>query len=228
MNNLGVCFLQNLYLNLDESEDINRFVVGGVLTRNNKVLEDGIYKIRNKVKCIKNRNKAIDKLLNEVKDNLLNGTLSKFRDIFFEEIKQSEDILIIGVYYEKDKTTKFTQELKEKVYIQCVVKIIELILSEFNDPTLTINLTYDDIINIKYDKLNSINTNFHNRLKKEIIQFNNIDEIEFGDSQSCKILQSADLCVGLIRRYLSNDKFDTFNIVKDFCKIGQVNVLCKK
>lgn len=190
---------------LDESIDDDLFVVGGVVTTNERVIEQGILAIKKKVKNSNIKGKIRDKILNEVKDHYLNRNLSKFKKEFFQKIKDDEDTMLISVYMDNDRTLS-----TEDKYIMCLKKILDILKLEIEN--LNIKIKCDNIPRIKYDQFQS--KTFKNKLN-EIKNKYNIEHIEEFNSQATLSIQGADLSVGLMRRLLRKELIEFEDLIKN-------------
>lgn len=183
-----------MYLYIDETEDKEYFVVGGILVVEKSTLT-GIHKrITKIIKRQKYSDKTKSKLLTELKDYQLNKSYRKLKRTILEELEGS------GTYYYSlvIKKTHFKQVDKEKIYIRLLKKIASKIDCE---------------INIIYDEFRL--QRFHNNIEVELMKLSNVISIESGNSQSNKSLQFSDIICGTVRRYHQDQDTEMFNLIKD-------------
>ncbi|NPV26746.1 MAG: DUF3800 domain-containing protein [Firmicutes bacterium] len=222
-----------IYIFVDESEDESIFVVGGIATFDRNKLLDGIYEtrryIRNK-KGLSEKQKSM--LLNELKDYVLHSSYEEIKANFIKnivyetpkknskgaELKIRDYLRAICVYYRKQCGEYFNQNRKEEVYIACLEKVIE-VLEPFAASQDGIGLVYDII----YDEFGG--ADFERELRQHLqTRFPNIKIIVPGKSNEVKELQAADVCIGCMRRSLSNEDMDNFSKLKQFSLFAEVKV----
>ena len=183
-----------MYLYIDETEDSNYFVVGGILVKDKKILVRIHKSITKLIKRQKYSPKTKSLLLTELKDYQLNKSYRILKRTILKELEDS------GSYYYSlyIKKRHFKQVDKEKMYIRLLKKIVSRI---------------DSRINIVYDEFRL--QRFHNNIEVELMKLDNVLSIESGNSQSNKSLQFADIICGTIRRYHQDQDTEMFNLIKD-------------
>ncbi|WP_394888303.1 DUF3800 domain-containing protein [Clostridium perfringens] len=112
------------HLILDESFNERFFVVGGIVTTNDKIVEDAIFDVRKKIKANKNiKDRLKNKLLNEIKDHNLSGKYDYLKEYFFNKINMDSNTQFIGAYIDNCKMNvedKYFVCLKEKYSIESI------------------------------------------------------------------------------------------------------------
>ncbi|HAT4181355.1 TPA: hypothetical protein I9Z90_002955 [Clostridium perfringens] len=197
------------HLILDESFNERFFVVGGIVTTNDKIVEDAIFDVRKKIKANKNiKDRLKNKLLNEIKDHNLSGKYDYLKEYFFNKINMDSNTQFIGAYIDNCKMNV------EDKYFVCLKKILEF-LYEQND-NMNIKISYDNVTKIIYDEFEqkTLLEQKLNCLKEKY----SIESIESKKSQEDKRIQGADLSVGSIRKILLeeavNVNMDKYTILK--------------
>ena len=184
---------------LDESFDDEFFVVGGIVTLNDKLIEDAIYDMKKKIKKNpKIKGNLREKLLNEVKDHNLNGKLTGLKRNFFEKLKNDKDTIFIGAYINN------TNELVEDKYFKCLKEILKYLHANISN--INIRITHDNFAKIVYDEFQQ-----QEKLENKILNLQNefnIESIESKKSQEDTRIQGADLVIGLIRRIIKEEVSD--------------------
>lgn len=183
-----------MYLYIDETEDKDYFVVGGILVPDKDTLT-GIHKrIAKMIRRQKYSDKTKSKLLTELKDYQINKSYRKIKRTILEELEGS------GTYYYSlvGKKTHFKQVDKERIYIRLLKKIASKIECE---------------IYIIYDEFRL--QRFHNNIEVELMKLDNVLTVKSGNSQSSKSLQFADIICGTVRRYHQDQDTEMFNLIKD-------------
>lgn len=224
------------YLYIDESEDSDRFAVGGLITTDDKELLDSIYDTRKYIKKAKGiPEKQKQKILNELKDhyftkNLLHIKTHLLKNLVHNKDKKNgsysekikENIKFICAYYKKKKNEDFNQQRKEEIYLKCFLKVLE----EANNIQKEMVVIYDNLgYSITYDEIGSDKQMFHEKINTTIREkCSNIVEIGAGKSYAIKQLQAADICIGCLRRHLNNEELDdgNFQIIKKCSKFISV------
>lgn len=224
-----------IYVFIDESEDSNIFVVGGVATSDKDKLSDGIFDTRRYVKNKKGLSeKQKSKILNELKDFVLNGSFEDIkahfiRSITLEKIKsrnkdkdgtwqRRECIRVFGIYYTKKDGEYFNQKRKEDVYKACIMKALE-ILEPFCEEMGGIELVYD----ITYDQFGD--STFGDHLKNEAKnRYPCVSDIRPGKSNEIKELQAADICIGCVRRSFNKEDLENFSVLQESAIIAEVDI----
>jgi hypothetical protein len=209
------------YIYIDESEDTDRFLVGGIVTTNRDSLLDAIFDTRRFIKSKKGlSDKTKQKLLNELKDYYLNSSFEDIKteflkNILYAKIKSKNkaksntvtfknNIKIICAYYQKIDLEYFNQQRKEDVYIKCVLEI----LNQVNGLDAEVQLIYDMVYDELGDK--SFRKKLEDRIKE---QHSNVNLIRAGKSNEIKELQAADICIGCVRRNLNGENLDNYSII---------------
>lgn len=175
-------------------------------------------------------------LLNELKDYVLHSSYEEIKanfimNIVYEtpkknskgaELKIRDYLRAICVYYRKQCGEYFNQNRKEEVYIACLEKVIE-VLEPFAASQDGIGLVYDIIYDIIYDEFGG--ADFERELRQHLqTRFPNIKIIVPGKSNEVKELQAADVCIGCMRRSLSNEDMDNFSKLKQISLFAEVKV----
>ncbi|MDQ2085170.1 DUF3800 domain-containing protein [Herbivorax sp. ANBcel31] len=213
---------------IDESEDSKRFAVGGIITGDKKALLDGIYRTRKYVKNKKGLTKSIrQKILNEMKDHFLQGICEDIRFVFIKNIlhkkkknkkhlAERESVRVFCAYYDKKFGEYFNQERKEKIYIKCIMAVLERLIDYKIDSE--IELIYD----IVYDEFgsNDFEKELNNIIRNKYI---NVKSISPGKSQEIKELQAADICIGCARRIINEENSEGFELIKEITNFIKVN-----
>ncbi len=224
-----------IYVFIDESEDSNIFAVGGVVTSDKDKLLDGIFDTRRYVKSKKGLSeKQKSKILNELKDFVLNGSFEDIKAHFIRSIilrriksrnkdkdgtwQKRECVRIFGIYYVKKDGEYFNQKRKEDVYKACIMKTLE-ILEPFSGEMGGIELVYD----ITYDQFGD--STFENLLKSEVKnRYPCVSDIRPGKSNEVKELQAADVCIGCVRRSINNEDLENFAVLEESAIIKEVDL----
>lgn len=195
------------YVFIDESEDLQHFLIGGVITDSKEKLNDAIHATRKFIKQKKGlSDKHRNKLLNELKDYQLEKM--GFQDIkrcflenlAFETIKTKNKnkenkiprtgIEIFYLQYKKSPGQHFNQETKEFIYLAMLATLIC-----YFEERGHLEIIFDEFDNKAF--VNSI---------KELQDSNKVVvSIEPGKSNETKELQAADICIGSIRRILNQE-----------------------
>jgi hypothetical protein len=183
-----------MYIYIDETEDKDYFVVGGILVEEENTLTSIHKRITKIIKRQKYSAKTKSLLLTELKDYQLNKSYRILKRTVLNELAGS------GSYYYSlyIKKKHFKQVDKEKMYIRLLKEIASKI---------------DSKINIVYDEFRL--QRFHNNIEVELIKLDNVISIESGNSQSNKSLQFADIICGTIRRYHQDQDTEMFNLIKN-------------
>lgn len=183
-----------MYLYVDETEDKDYFVVGGILVQDEIILLSLHKKI---AKIIKRQNYSLKTkamLLTELKDYQINKSYRRLKKIVLKELYGSS-IYYCSIYIKKNN---FKQVDKEKKYIKLLKNISSGIESN---------------INIVYDEFRL--RRFHNNIEVELSKLGNVVSIISGNSQSNKSLQFADIICGTIRRFYQEQDVEMFDLIKD-------------
>jgi len=183
-----------MYLYIDETEDDDYFVVGGILVNEEDTLVSIHKKITKIIKRQKYSIKTKSNLLTELKDYQLNKSYRKLKRTILSELEDS------GSYYYSlyIKKKHFKQVDKENVYIRLLKKIAS-------------NIETD--ISIVYDEFRL--RRFHNNIEVELMKLDNVVSIESANSQSNKSLQFADIICGTIRRYHQDQDTEMYNLIEE-------------
>lgn len=199
---------------IDESEDEQRFVVGGLIIEDNNRLLSSIYRTRKYIKSKKGiPNRIKQKLLNELKEHFLHRRYNDIKKEFIKNLlcENKDTINFFGAYYAKRKYEHFDQERKEKVYEACIIEILNTLINP-----VTIQEEIDNNFSITYDQFGGYKLNI---ALQEMVQkqYKNICIFKAGDSQVTKELQVADIIVGCLRRALGNEDLESFELIQDHC-----------
>ena len=188
------------YLFIDESNDNNVFVVGGILIEN----EEELFLVYNQFKKQINRipltRRQKEKICFEFKSTLLENSYPQIkRKLLYKLNALNCDI----VYDYRKMVTGFNQETKRKFYLDCLTNIV--------------NNINDEMIIVTIDELGS--ERFENLVFSEISKIKNVKSIIKNNSFNNKGLQIADNIVGVIRKHLSNiDKDNFYSIIANKIK----------
>ena len=183
-----------MYLYVDETEDKDYFVVGGILVEEESILLNIHKRVTKLIKRQKYSAKTKSLLLTELKDYQINKSYRRLKRLILKELQDS------GLYYYSlyIKKRHFMQVDKEKIYI----RLLKTIASSIE---LNINVIYDEF------RLQR----FRNNIEVELGKLDNVVSINSDNSQHNKALQFADIICGTIRRYYQNKDEEMFALIKD-------------
>lgn len=212
----------SLFIFLDETEDENYFLVGGIVTSDREELLDAIHETRRFIKSKKGLvQRHREQILNEIKDYYLvrwgyEDIKVKFlENIRFKKIKTKNkkkstshvrsNIIVAYMKFENEEKKHLSQVEKEEIYYQMLCSLL-------SDPKFA-----NEKIEIIYDEYG--NAEFRDRLTNLPNHFKNLIQISPGKSNIIKELQAADVCVGCIRRSLSGENLEIFTIIEEITYI---------
>ena len=177
-------FLLMKYLYIDESFDQNVFIVGGIVTNEEKEIFKVYSKLKKQIKGMPLSSLKKRTILYEFKSVILDKSFPKIKRRLLKLIKSSN----INVIYSCDYINgTLKQEKKEKIYL----KLLKNIINHIND----------DIVIFTFGSFN--NPHFNSEIEKEIKKLRNVKEVLCMNSYDSKGLQFADNVVGTIRRHIS-------------------------
>lgn len=210
--------MPNIYV--DESENNNLFLLAAVITNNIDALRNAIYKTRKYVKSKKRLSKRLkEKILNEMKYYFLENEgfhdikTELIQNIIYKNAKKHEqsnsyETRFISCFYVKRDYECFNQHRKQKVYLACLLKILNVIDNIDNNET-------KQEYHLIYDEIGS--KQFQEEIKQAVKEkYGQAITIGPGKSNEIKELQVADICAGCFRRKVSGEDADEFELLKDY------------
>lgn len=185
------------YLFIDESIDLNYYVVGGILVDNEDDLLLVYNQFKKQIMNIPLTRKQKDTITLEFKSVLLDKTYPSIKK---KMLYRLNNLKCSVIYSHKELNIKLNKELSENTYIELLSKIVKSI--------------DDDVVIVTFD--NFSNVAFENRIIETIEKLDNVKSIKKDYSYNNKGLQFADNVVGVIRRKLNNtDDNHFFEIISN-------------
>lgn len=173
-----------MILYVDETENIEYFILTGLLLESEKVANSIYYSFKKKATNYKISENLRANLFTEFKSTLMDNMFQPLKKKMIEEIKTVDHIVIYSIYVKKEKNIK--KSIKNKIYIRMLAKMINSI---------------DSDIEIVFDR-NS--TDYDNNIVTAISKLENVISIKSADSQLTPGLQLVDNMCSIIRRKYSN------------------------
>lgn len=186
-----------MILYIDETENEEYFIVGGLLTESEQAVDLAYKKFKKSIRDIRIPDKYKSKVFSEFKATYLDHDYKKIKIKILEEIRELDGCVIYSCYVKKG--TKFNQVLKESVYIT----LLSSILSSLTDD-----------IDVVFDKFGK--PDFEQRIIDSAKVNERINSIVPMDSQKVPGLQFADNVCSVIRLSKSGtDEYGYFELLKD-------------
>lgn len=186
-----------MVLYIDETENEDFFIIGGLLVESERATELAYKKFKKSVRDMKIPNKYKSKVFTEFKATYLDHDYSRIKIKILEEIKSLEGCIIFSCY--EKKGVKFNQVLKESVYITLLSEILVLV---------------DKETKVIFDRFGK--TDFEERIVCSVKINEHIQSIIPMDSQNVPGLQFADNVCSVIRLSKSGiDEYGYYNMISD-------------
>ena len=186
-----------MILYVDETEYPGFFIVAGLLVNNANDVNIAYKRFKKKINNFPISQNEKQKVFKEFKSVLLDRKYQKIKFRLLEEINTIENSIYFACYI-KDKPD-FTQEIKEKIYIDLLKKIVNSI---------------DFDIDIIFDTFNK--SDFENSIISEIHSFNNVIGICDKASETEYGLQFIDNICSVLRLSKSGkDTYGFYEIIKN-------------
>lgn len=174
-----------MILYVDETENVEYFILTGLLLESEKVAKDIYYSFKRKANGYKMSENLKAKLYTEFKSTLMDEKFPTLKKKMIEEIKSVDNLIIYSVYMKKDK--RLEKDLKFNLYTRMLSKIIESVGQE-------LDIVFDKCSNNSVDEF----------ITNTISKVNNVSSIKAADSQLTPGLQLVDNMCSIIRRKYTN------------------------
>jgi len=179
-----------MILYVDETENIDYFILTGLLLESEKVANDIYYSFKKKAANYKISEDLKAKLFTEFKSTLMDRMFQPLKKKMIEEINSVDNVVVYSVYVKKEKNIK--KSIKNKMYIRMLTKMIGSI---------------DKNIDIVFDK-NA--PDYDENIIIVTSKLKNVISIKSADSQLTPGLQLVDNMCSIIRRRYSNCDYEHF------------------
>ena len=190
--------IKTLYV--DETENDQYFIVTGLLLDNENVAKQIYSTFKKSISNYKLSNKDKDIIYTEFKSTLLDPHFQRIKIKMLKTIVNTKNTIIYSAYIKK--TRHLDQDLKEKIYIQLLTKIVSSI---------------DHNVNIVFDSFNICS--FETNIINTIIKKENVNACSPMDSQLNPGLQLVDNLCSVIRLHISQkDKNDYYSYIEKTVK----------
>ena len=189
-----------MILFVDETENVDHFILTGLLVNSREEINLAYKRFKNKVidTPISNREKAV--LFTEYKSILLDRRYKRIKIKMLEELGKIHPMIIYSCHIKKGAS--FSQKVKEDTYIVLLSKIVSSI---------------EAYISVIFDAFNK--TDFERRIVERIIDYQNVQAISPVDSQKEPGLQFVDNICSVIRMHASNsDQYGFYQIIEKWIK----------
>ena len=174
-----------MILYVDETENVEYFILTGLLLESEKVAKDIYYSFKRKANGYKMPENLKAKLYTEFKSTLMDEKFPTLKKKMIEEIKAVDNLIIYSVYVKKDK--RLEKDLKFDLYTRMLSKIIESVGQD-------LDIVFDKCSNNSVDEF----------ITKTISKVQNVNSIKAADSQLTPGLQLVDNMCSIIRRKYTN------------------------
>ena len=174
-----------MILYVDETENVEYFILTGLLLESEKVAKDIYYSFKRKANRYKMPENLKAKLYTEFKSTLMDEKFPTLKKKMIEEIKAVDNLIIYSIYVKKDK--RLEKDLKFDLYTRMLSKIIESVGQD-------LDIVFDKCSNNSVDEF----------ITKTISKVQNVNSIKAADSQLTPGLQLVDNMCSIIRRKYTN------------------------
>ena len=174
-----------MILYVDETENVEYFILTGLLLESEKVAKDIYYSFKRKANGYKMPENLKAKLYTEFKSTLMDEKFPTLKKKMIEEIKAVDNLIIYSIYVKKDK--RLEKDLKFDLYTRMLSKIIESVGQD-------LDIVFDKCSNNSVDEF----------ITKTISKVQNVNSIKAADSQLTPGLQLVDNICSIIRRKYTN------------------------
>jgi len=184
-----------MYLYVDETENNEYFIVTGLLVPSKECADIAHKRFKKKINLMNINVKMKQKLFNEFKSVLLDRQFQKIKIKMLEEIMKLDSQIIYSCHIKKEE--RFTQEMKERVYINLLNNIVSSI--------------HEDI-HIVFDSFNK--SDFEYNIVHSIVSHKNVLSIEPKNSYDEAGIQFVDNLCSVIRLSYLDSKNNYYQIIK--------------
>lgn len=186
-----------MVLFVDETENENLFLVGGVLVESKEEVHAAYKRFKRRIKDYPITNRFRTEVFREFKSTLLDKRYQRIKSRMVEEIADLDCKIIYACF--KKSELKFDQELKEKVYMELLARISSSI---------------DEDISIVFDAFNV--PSFDEKVVRELSKQKAVQAIMPQNSQSEPGLQLIDNICSVLRYYkTSGEKNDWYKMLEN-------------
>lgn len=186
-----------MILYIDETENQDYFIVAGLLTESQLVVDNSFRHLKNRINKLNYKAKDKNEIFLEFKGHVLDRKFQKVKFEMLDEINKLDEVIYYSCYIKKEKSLK--QSIKEKEYIRMLEKIVSNIA---------------DDIDIIFDNFNK--KDFEMKIVERIGSKDNVRSIKPMNSQLEAGLKYVDNICSVIRLHLSDhDEYIFYSFIKD-------------
>ena len=193
-----------MFLFIDESEDINHFVLTAIKVYDKRILEDVIWDTRKKFVRNKPLKKHEKNDLNEFHEHILHDKYPEIKKFIFHCMISPEPSRnyayrpeIHAVYSKKSSAFN-----RDNEYRRLSLELLKICVFEPN-----IDISFDNYGNRKFQE------SIYSYLKAKLNLSPNV-ALSHQDSQKCKPIQVVDCIAGCLRRSLQQEDSDNFGLLE--------------
>ena len=189
-----------MYLYVDETECPEYFIVTGLLINSKEDIELAYKRFKKRIRQIPMLPKLRAQLFTEFKSTVMDRTFQKIKTKMLDELNTIVHFIFYSCHTKK--LAHFSQEEKERTYLESISKIIGEVSND---------------VNVRFDRFNK--PDFEKAIVARLSAFNNVISAFPVDSQSETGIQFADNLCSVVRLFRTGkDESNFFEIIKPWVK----------